>query len=310
MKTISVLIPTFNEEDNVTEIAEAVLNQLEKLPQYEYNLTFIDNDSQDDTRNKIRELCENDSRIRAIFNAKNYGQFNSPYYGILQAEGDCVITMCADFQDPPEMIPKYVSAWEEGYKIVLGQKTSSKENRLIYWARNTYYKFMKKHSDIDYLKHVTGSGLYDREFIEVMRKVEDSRPFLRGIVAEMGYNIKLIPYEQPKRRAGKSSNNLFKYYDGAMQSITAYTKFAVRLATVIGTLMIAGTLITMAGLTVYGLLHANPSYVVSYAIDLFILLGVSLQIFFIGIVGEYVMDVNIQVRKRPLVIESERINFK
>lgn len=201
---------------------------------YDYDLTFIDNYSLDGTRQKIRAMCRENPRIKAIFNAKNYGQFNSPYYGILQVDGDCCISMSADFQDPPELIPKFIDGWENGYKIVMAQKTSSKESRIVYRLRSSYYKFMKKHSSAQFLEQVTGCGLYDRQFIEAMRAVDDSRPFLRGIVAELGYDIKLVQFEQPQRRAGRSSNNFASYYDGAMQSITRYTKYAVRFATFLG----------------------------------------------------------------------------
>lgn len=199
MKKISVLIPCYNEEENVVPISEAVIKTLQKdLPEYDYELVFIDNDSQDHTRSLIRQLCDENPKIKAIFNARNFGQFNSPYYGMLQITGDCVIEMVADFQDPVELIPQYVHEWEKGYKIVIGIKTSSKENRLMYWLRGCYYKMMKKLSDVEQIEQFTGSGLYDRDFIEVLRNLDDPTPFLRGIVAELGFKIKQIPYEQPK----------------------------------------------------------------------------------------------------------------
>ncbi|MDD7424429.1 MAG: glycosyltransferase family 2 protein [Candidatus Methanomethylophilaceae archaeon] len=310
MKKISILVPTYNEEENVVPLAEAIVSQMTELSEYDYELIFIDNDSKDGTRGLIRDLCSGNDRIRAIFNAKNYGQFNSPFYGILQATGDCVITMCADFQDPVEMIPKYVRAWEEGYKIVLGQKTSSKESRIIYRARKFYYWFMHKYSSINYLEQVTGSGLYDREFIEQMRGLDDSRPFLRGIVAELGYNIKLIPYEQPKRRAGKSSNNIFSYYDGAVQSVTAYTKVGQPLSVLVGSLITDSSLALIVASSNYKLLNWDTDSWTGSILELLILFAVSLNICFIGIVGEYVLDVNNRLKKRPLVVESERINFR
>ena len=223
MKKISVLIPCYNEVENAGPISKAVTDILEKeLPQYDYELVFIDNDSTDGTRDVIRGLCKENPRIKAIFNARNFGQFNSPYYGMLQVTGDCVIEMVADFQDPVEMIPKYVHEWEKGYKIVIGIKTSSKENKFMYWLRTCYYKTIKKMSDVEQIEHFTGSGLYDREFIEILRKLDDPTPFLRGIVAELGYKRKEIPYEQPKRRAGKTHNNFYRLYDAAMLSVTSY----------------------------------------------------------------------------------------
>ena len=191
MKKISVLIPCYNEVENAGPISKAVTDIIEKeLPQYDYELVFIDNDSTDGTRDVIRELCRQNPKIKAIFNARNFGQFNSPYYGMLQVTGDCVIEMVADFQDPVEMIPKYVHEWEKGYKIVIGIKTSSKENKVMYWLRTCYYKVIKKMSEVEQIEHFTGSGLYDREFIEILRNLDDPTPFLRGIVAELGYKRK------------------------------------------------------------------------------------------------------------------------
>ena len=249
MKKISVLIPCYNEEENVVPISEAVIKTLTKdLPEYDYELVFIDNDSQDRTRSLIRQLCNENPKIKAIFNARNFGQFNSPYYGMLQITGDCVIEMVADFQDPVELIPQYVHEWEKGYKIVIGIKTSSKENRLMYWLRGCYYKMMKKLSDVEQIEQFTGSGLYDRDFIEVLRNLDDPTPFLRGIVAELGFKIKQIPYEQPKRRAGETKNHFYQLYDAAMLSITSYTKAGLRLATIFGSIC---SLISMVVAVVY-----------------------------------------------------------
>ena len=237
MKKISVLIPCYNEEENVVPISQAVIDTLtNELPEYDYELVFIDNDSQDKTRLLIRELCRQNPKIKAIFNARNFGQFNSPYYGMLQVTGDCVIEMVADFQDPVDLIPKYVHAWEEGYKIVIGIKTSSKENPVMYWLRSCYYKMIKKFSDVEQIEHFTGSGLYDRDFIEILRKLDDPTPFLRGIVAELGYKRKEIPYEQPRRRAGHTKNNFFSLFDAAMLSVTSYTKTGLRMATIFGSI--------------------------------------------------------------------------
>ncbi|MCL2143088.1 MAG: glycosyltransferase family 2 protein [Methanomassiliicoccaceae archaeon] len=310
MKKISVLVPTFNEEGNVVPLSDAIIGQFrEHLPEYDYEIVFIDNDSKDGTRAKLRELCSSNAKIKAIFNAKNYGQFSSPYYGLFQTTGDCVISMCADFQDPVELIPQYVNEWEAGHKIVLGQKTTSKEGKVIRRMRTSYYKFMKKHSDVDFIEHVTGSGLYDREFIETLRKIDEPVPFLRGIVAEMGYDIKLVPYEQPKRRSGRSSNGLFGYYDAGVQGMTAYTKFGVRAAVFFGVLFTIASIAVSIGLGIYKLLNWDTFRLTEYAFSMAIFIIVSLQLLFIGIVGEYVLNINARMKKRPLVIESERINF-
>ena len=310
MKKISVLIPCYNEEENVVPISEAVIKTLTKdLPEYDYELVFIDNDSQDRTRSLIRQLCNENPKIKAIFNARNFGQFNSPYYGMLQITGDCVIEMVADFQDPVELIPQYVHEWEKGYKIVIGIKTSSKENRLMYWLRGCYYKMMKKLSDVEQIEQFTGSGLYDRDFIEVLRNLDDPTPFRRGIVAELGFKIKQIPYEQPKRRAGETKNHFYQLYDAAMLSITSYTKAGLRLATIFGSIC---SLISMVVAVVYLVMKLMywdrfPAGMAPVLIGM-CFLG-SVQIFFIGLMGEYILSINARVMKRPLVIEEERLNF-
>lgn len=310
MKKISVLIPCYNEEENVEPISQAVVETLERdLPQYDYELVFIDNDSRDNTRPILRKLCEKNPRIKAIFNARNFGQFNSPYYGLLQVGGDCVIEMVADFQDPVELIPQYVKAWEEGYKIVIGIKTSSKESKIMYALRSFYYKTIKKLSDVEQIEHFTGSGLYDRDFIEILRKLDDPTPFLRGIVAELGFKRKEIPYEQPQRRAGKTHNNLYRLYDAAMLSITSYTKVGLRLATLVGGISAMFSMIVAIVYLVMKLIWWDrfPAGMVPVLIGM-LFLG-SVQIFFIGMVGEYVLSINQRVMKRPLVVEEERLNF-
>ena len=310
MKKISVLIPCYNEKENVGPISQAVTGILEReLPQYDYELVFIDNDSTDGTRDIIRGLCRENPRIKAIFNARNFGQFNSPYYGMLQVTGDCVIEMVADFQDPVELIPQYVHEWEKGYKIVIGIKTSSQENRIMYWLRSCYYRTIKKLSDVEQIEHFTGSGLYDREFIEILRRLDDPTPFLRGIVAELGYKRKEIPYEQPRRRAGKTHNNFYKLYDAAMLSVTSYTKAGLRLATIFGSLCAGLSLAVALVYLVMKLIWWNrfPAGMAPMLIGM-LFLG-SIQLFFIGLLGEYIMSINQRVMKRPLVIEEERINM-
>ena len=310
MKKISVLIPCYNEAENVGPISKAVTDIMEReLSRYDYELVFIDNDSTDGTRDILRGLCSANPRIKAILNARNFGQFNSPYYGMLQVTGDCVIEMVADFQDPVEMIPKYVHEWEKGYKIVIGIKTSSKENRMMYWLRSCYYKTIKKLSDVEQIEHFTGSGLYDREFVEVLRKLDDPTPFLRGIVAELGYRRKEIPYEQPKRRAGKTHNNFYRLYDAAMLSVTSYTKAGLRLATIFGSICAVISMIVALVYLVMKLIWWDrfPAGMAPMLIGM-LFLG-SVQLFFIGFLGEYIMSINQRVMKRPLVIEEERINF-
>jgi len=311
MKKISVLIPCYNEEENVEPVSRAVVETLENnLSGYDYELVFIDNDSRDNTRPILRRLCRENPRIKAIFNAKNFGQFNSPYYGMLQVTGDCVIEMVADFQDPVELIPQYVKAWEEGYKIVIGIKTSSRESKIMYWLRSIYYKSIQRLSEVEQIEHFTGSGLYDREFIEILRGLNDPTPFLRGIVAELGFKRKEIPYEQPQRRAGKTHNSFYRLYDAAMLSVTSYTKVGLRLATVFGAFCCAASILVALIYLVMKLIWWDrfPAGMAPLLIGM-LFLG-SVQIFFTGIVGEYVLSINQRVMKRPLVIEEERLNFE
>lgn len=310
MKKISILIPCYNEQENVVPMSNAIKELFEtELTNYDYELLFIDNDSSDNTRPLLREICSKNPHVKAIFNAKNFGQFNSPYYGMLQTTGDCTISMVCDFQDPVELIPQYIREWENGYKIVIGIKTSSKESRIMYHLRSLYYKMIKKFSDVEQIEHFTGSGLYDKEFIEVLRNLNDPTPFLRGIVAELGFKRKEIPYEQPQRRAGKTHNNFASLYDAAMLSITSYTKVGLRLCTFFG--IICGIISVIIGI-IYLILKLMywDGFVAGMApllIGMFFLGAV--QLFFIGFIGEYILSINKRIMNRPLVIEEERINF-
>ena len=309
-KTISVMIPCYNEEENVRAICEAVREQLKtNCPAYDYEILFIDNKSQDRTREILRELCAEDPRVRAIFNVKNFGQFNSPYHAMLQTSGDCTITMCADFQDPPELIPQFVSAWESGYRVVIGRKTRSKENPLVYWLRGMYYKTLKKMSSTEIIEQFTGFGLYDKSFLDTLRGLHEPTPFMRGIVAELGPERKEIEYEQPQRRAGKTHNNFYSLYDAAMLSFTSYTKAGLRLATFFGFLVAVVSFLIGLFYLVAKLIFWDR-FAAGYApmmVALFFMGGVLLV--FLGFLGEYVMAINTRMMDRPLVVEEERVNF-
>lgn len=310
MKKISILIPCFNEEENVVPISKAVVEEITtNLPQYDYEILFIDNDSRDNTRPLLREICKGNPKIKAIFNAKNFGQFNSPFYGLLQTTGDATILLCCDFQDPIEMLPKIVKEWEKGAKIVSCIKTESLENPVIRFMRTCYYKLIKKMSSIDQIEHFTGFGLYDRSFVEVLRNLKDPTPFLRGIVAELGYKRVALPYTQAKRRAGKTSNNFFTLFDAAMLSFTSYTKVGLHMVTLMGILMAILSVLVGVGYFVYKLMFWErfSAGLAPMLIGLFFLHAI--ELIFIGFVGEYVMSANTRIMNRPLVIEEERINF-
>ncbi len=310
-KVISVMIPCYNEEENALAIYKAVKNELEtSLPQYDYEIMFIDNKSTDKTRDIIREICAADKKVKAIFNCKNFGQFNSPVYGMTQTTGDCCISVCADFQDPVEMIPKFVSEWEKGYKIVCGIKTKSKENKLFYFARSLYYKLIKKMSSVEQIEHFTGFGLYDKSFLDTLRQLKDPQPFIRGIVAELGPERKEIEYEQPKRRAGKTHNNLYTLYDAAMLSFTSYTKIGLRLATFAGAILSFISFLIAIIYLVLKLIYWDRFPAGTTPILIGIFLFGSVQLFFTGLLGEYIMCINNRVMNRPLVVEEERLNFE
>ena len=308
-KTVSVMIPCYNEEENIAAITDAVVQQMEQLPQYDYEILCIDNCSTDNTRPLLREICAKNRKIKAIFNVKNFGQFNSPYYGICQCSGDCVIPICADFQDPVELIPEFLKYWEEGYQIVCGVKKSSKERKLMYKLRTLYYKLIKKFSAVDQIEHFTGFGLYDKSFVEVLRQLKDPTPFIRGIVAELGGRRKEVPYEQPRRRAGKTHNNWYTLYDAAMLSVTSYTKAGMRIAVFTGMAMaiisfIVGLVYLVMKLVYWDRFDAGQAPTI-----IIVSLMCSILLAFMGFLGEYISAINMRMMHRPLVVEEERINF-
>ncbi len=311
MKKVSILVPCYNEVENVKPLSEAIMHVFaDQLPNYDYEIVFIDNHSKDGTRDLLEEMCKNNPKLKAIFNTRNFGHIRSPYYGLLQTTGDCTISMCADFQDPPELIPEFVHAWEEGYKVVIGIKTNSEESKFMYWIRSLYYKLIKKISDVDQIEHFTGFGLYDKSFIKVLRDLDDPLPYMRGIVAELGPEYKEIFYKQPERKRGKTKNNFYSLYDMAMLGITSYSKVVLRLATIIGFIFSASSFVIALIYLILKLTHWNqfPAGTAPILIGLF-LIG-SLLMFFIGFLGEYILNINSRVMKRPLVVEEKRLNFE
>ncbi len=313
MKKISIMIPCYNEEENVVAIGDAVEKTIkEELPEYDYEICYVDNASTDKTRYLIEEICKKNKKRKAIFNVTNFGQFNSPFHGICELNGDCVISVCADFQDPVELIPVFVHEWEKGHKIVSGVKTSSKENGFVYFLRSIYYKMIKKMSSVNMIEHFTGFGLYDKSFVKLMRELNDPLPFIRGVVAEYGegFNIKLVEYEQPLRRAGTTHNNFFTLYDAAMLSFTSYTKVGLRLMTFLG--FFVGILDIIVAIVYLILKLINwDDFNAGYApmiIGMF-LMG-AIQLAFMGFMGEYIMNINTRTIHRPIVVEEKRINFE
>lgn len=309
-KLISIVIPTYNEEENVVLIYEAIMKMWkESLNNYAYEIIFIDNYSTDHTRDLIKRICASDKGVKAIFNTRNFGAFNSPFYGLCQTSGECSVLLCADFQDPIDMIPKFIKEWEAGWKIVCGVKTNSGENKIIYAIRSVYYKMMKKMSDTDWIEQFTGFGLYDKLVIEKLRELKDPIPFLRGIIAELGYTRKELSYTQPKRKYGHSKFNFYRNYDAAMLSFTSYTKVGLRVATFFGFISSVSSILVALIYLVFKLIFWNSFAAGTIPILLGVFVLGSLQLFFIGLLGEYILSINTRLMNRPLVIEEERINF-
>ena len=311
MKTVSIVVACYNEEGNVVALSEQIKEVFEeKLPDYHYQILFIDNDSTDNTRPLIESLCKKDpAHVCAIFNVHNFGSIRSSVYGMLSATGDCVIKMCADFQDPPELIVDFVQNWEQGNKIVLAIKKDSKENRIMFNIRKCYYKLIKHITDISHIDNFVGYGLYDRDFIEILRELNDPMPYLRGIVAELGYKYKPVYYIQPKRKSGNSKFNFYRLYDYAMLGITSYSKVPLRLATFSGGIVailsfLIGVFFLIRKLIYWDKFSMGMAPVL---IGMFFLGAVVLL--FIGIIGEYILNINTRVLNRPLIVEEKRINL-
>jgi glycosyltransferase involved in cell wall biosynthesis len=310
MKKISVAIGCYNEEANVEPLVAEIVGVFNnELPNDDYEILFIDNCSTDGTRDCLRKLCSENPKIKAIFNARNFGAVRSGFHGMLQTSGDCTICMVADFQTPANMIPKFVEEWENGYKIVSAIKTKSQENFIMYIVRSIYYKIIRKMSDVEQIEHFTGFGLYDKSFMDVLRSLRDPMPYFRGIISELGYKRKDITFEQPKRRAGKSSYSLFRYYDEAMLGFTSYTKAGLRLASITGFICAIFSFIVAMVYFVFKIFFwQNFSLGIAPLIIGIFFLG-SIQLVFLGFIGEYIMAINTRVMKRPLVVEEERVNF-
>ena len=307
-KRISIITPCFNEEENIDELYERVRAAMTNY-EYGYEHIFIDNASSDKTVEKIRALIGQDKRVKAIVNTRNFGHIRSPYHGLLQAKGDAVISLAADLQDPPERIPDFIKKWEDGYKVVIGVKTRSQESGLFYLFRTFYYRVLKRLSDVELIEHFTGFGLYDQHVVQVLREINDPYPYFRGLIADLGYPIARIEFTQPRRKRGLTKNSFYTLYDMAMLGMTGYTKIPLRLATMFGFISAALSFLVGFVYLVYKLLFWFQFQVGSAPIVIGLFFLGSVQLLFLGIVGEYIGAIYTQVMKRPLVIEKERINF-
>ena len=311
MKTISVIVPCYNEEGNVEPMCEAICSLFEgELKDYQYELIFIDNHSTDGTREILRKLCDSRENVRAILNVRNFGAFNSPVYGMLQTKGDCTVLLACDFQEPVELIPEFIREWEQGATVVAGVRKGSRQNKLMYGIRSLYYRLIRVGTDLDTIDHFTGFGLYDRKFLEILRQIDDPIPFLRGMVAEFGGNVSKVYYDQPKRASGKTHHSFAGLYDAAMISFTSYTSMGLRTVTFLGFLTSIVSFIIGVAYLIQKLIHWHTfnAGMAPVLIGLFFL-G-SIVLIALGLMGEYILSINRRVMNRPLVVEEERIGFE
>jgi glycosyltransferase involved in cell wall biosynthesis len=310
MKCISVVTACYNEEENIALIYNEVKKVFNNLDNYTYEHIFIDNASKDKTVFILKEIASKDKNVKIIVNARNFGHIRSPNYALQQAKGDAVISIVADLQDPPHMITEFLKKWEEGYKIVIGIKTQSEESSLMFRTRKLFYELISKLSDVEMIKNFTGFGLYDKQVIDILRNLNDPYPYFRGIIADIGFEVAKIEYKQPARKRGITKNNFYALYDMAMLGITNHSKVPLRLATMVGFSLSIISLFVACGYLIYKLIFWKSFSVGIAPVVIGLFFFSSVQLFFLGLVGEYIGSIHTQVLKRPLVIEKERINFE
>lgn len=307
-KLISIVTPCYNEEDNIDELYERIASVMATLP-YDYEHICIDNHSTDSTVKKIKSIAAKDKRVKLIINARNFGHIRSPYHALLQSSGDACILIASDLQDPPEMIIEFVRKWEEGYKAVLAVKPQSEESAGMFILRKTYYRLISRISDVPLVQNATGAGLFDKAVVEILRKIRDPYPYFRGLICEIGFPIALVPFKQPRRKRGITKNNFYTLYDIAMLGITNHSKVPLRLMTMAGFGLSILSLLTAFGFLIGKLLFWNSFQMGIAPILIGMFFFGAMQMFFIGLLGEYVGAIHTQVRNMPHVIEAERVNF-
>ena len=307
-KKITIVTPTFNEESNIEKLCNDIASQMKKL-EYDYEHIVIDNSSTDSTINILEKITQKDKNLKVIINSRNFGHIRSPIHGLLQASGEAVILMSADFQDPIELIQKYIEQWEKGYPVVMGQKLTSDESKLKHFIKRLYYKFINSISEFPLLMDTTGAGLFDRKIIEELRKVNDPYPYFRGLVSEVTSEIKLLQFHQPKRNKGNTKNNFYTLYDLGILGIIKHSKMPLRIITFIGLIASLFSFIISIVFLFRKLLNWNSFDVGIAPLIIGVFMIASIQIFLLGFIGEYVMNILYHNRNLPLVIEKKRINF-
>ncbi|MBD2118269.1 MULTISPECIES: glycosyltransferase family 2 protein [Microcystis] len=309
-KLISVMTPCYNEEDNIEDLYSQVKTIFEnQLSGYDYEHVFIDNCSKDRTVDILKMLARKDPKVKIIVNARNFGFVRSSYYGLIQPDGDAVIFLMADLQDPPSLIIDFVTKWEEGYKVVQGVRKNSRESFVLFKVKKLYYYVLSRISDVELTRDSTGFGLYDKCVIQSLRKIDDPYPYFKGLISELGFEIAEVEYVSAARKRGVSSANFFMLYDFALLGITSHSRVPIRVATMVGFVMAILSLFVAIAYLVAKLINPNflPIGIASLHITLFFFSSV--QLFFIGLIGEYIGLIHLRSLKRPLVVERERVNF-
>ncbi|MHB1757759.1 MAG: glycosyltransferase family 2 protein [Leptospirillum sp.] len=307
-KLITIVTPCFNEEENIVELYNRIKSTMDTLP-YEYEHILIDNHSSDSTVPIIKKIASEDRHIKLIVNARNFGHTRSPYYGILQSRGDACILIASDLQDPPEMIPEFIKRWEEGYKTVLAVKPESEESKVMFLIRKLYYHFVSSISEVQLVKNATGAGLFDKIVVDVLRQIRDPYPYFRGLVCEIGFPIAVVPFKQPRRARGITKNNFYTLFDIAMLGITNHSKVPLRIMTIGGFSLALISLFVAFVFLIAKLIYWDQFRlgIAPLLVGTFLFFGV--QLFFLGMLGEYIGAIHTQVRNMPLVVELERVNF-
>lgn len=310
MKKISVVVPCYNEEKSVHKMQEVITNLFSnELKKYDYELIFVDDYSKDNTRQEIEKICASDKKVKAIFNAKNFGFTRSVFNALKLGDGDGVFMVFGDMQDPPQILPQFVERWEKGDKVILGQKSQSDESRFIYALRTMFYKVMDKFSTVQQIQHFNGFGFYDKEFINIIKQIDDPQPYLKGIISEFAIKQSILEYHQIESARGKSNVNFSRAYDLAMMGITSYTKTFMRMATFVAGIIGLGSIILAMYVFINKLLNWDTYPMGTAAITIGVFFIGAVQLFFIGILGEYILSINARSMKRPLVIYEKKINF-
>jgi glycosyltransferase involved in cell wall biosynthesis len=307
-KLISIVTPCYNEEANIDELYQRIIGVMSRLD-YDYEHIFIDNCSTDGSIAKLRELAAQDKRVKLILNARNFGHIRSPYHALLQSKGDACVLIASDLQDPPEMIEEFVQKWEQGFKTVLAVKPESEESRMMFLLRRSYYRFITRISEVPLVQNATGAGLFDRVVLDILKKIDDPYPYFRGLLCEIGFPIATVPFKQPRRQRGITKNNFYTLYDIAMLGITNHSKVPLRLMVMGGGLLAGLSLLTAFGFLVAKLLFWNSFQIGIAPMLISLFFFSSVQILFLGMLGEYLGSVHTQMRNMPLVVESERVNF-